>query len=387
MAVFPGSFAAPAAAAVWKLEAEAAGETLGGLLDYSLLEYDAKSGRYRLHDLARAFAVEVLPPEEEDGARLRHAEHYLNVLSAADELYLQGGERVLEGLALFDLELENLRAGQAWAASQAGRDEAAARLCSRYPDAGIYCLDLRLHSREQITWLEAGLAAARTLGDRSLQGAALGNLGLAYAALGQPGKAIEYYQQHLEIAREIGDRRGEGNALGNLGVAYKDLGQPGVAIEFYQRQLEITREIGDRRGEGAALGNLGLAYADLGRPEKAIEYHEQDLEVAREISDRRGEGAALGNLGNAYAALGRPGVAIEFYRQHLEIAREVGDRRGEAIGSWNLGDEYRKQGKLDEALSLMEVTLEYERSIGHADYEKDRQYVAALRAGGAKDKD
>ncbi len=103
----------------------------------------------------------------------------------------------------------------------------------------------------------------------------LGNLGIAYAALGDAGKAIEYYEQALVIAREIGDRRGEGAALGNLGIAYADLGDARKAIEYYEQALAIAREIGDRRGEGAALGNLGIAYAALGDARKAIEYYEQ----------------------------------------------------------------------------------------------------------------
>ena len=37
-----------------------------------------------------------------------------------------------------------------------------------------------------------------------------GNLGNAYAALGDPRKAIGYYDPALKIARKIGDRRGEG---------------------------------------------------------------------------------------------------------------------------------------------------------------------------------
>ena len=45
----------------------------------------------------------------------------------------------------------------------------------------------------------------------------LGNLGIAYSDLGEPRKAIEYYEQALKISRDIGDRRGEGNRLGNLG--------------------------------------------------------------------------------------------------------------------------------------------------------------------------
>ena len=109
-------------------------------------------------------------------------------------------------------------------------------------------------------------------------------------ALGQPQRAIDFFQQHLVIAREIGDRRGEGQALGNLGLAYADLGQPQRAIDFHQQALVISREIGDRRGEGNALGNLGLAYADLGQPQRAIEFYQQQLTIVREIGDRRGEG-------------------------------------------------------------------------------------------------
>ena len=97
----------------------------------------------------------------------------------------------------------------------------------------------------------------------------------------------------LAIAREIGDRRGEGNALGNLGIAWRDLGEPRKAIEYFEQKLAIAREIGDRRGEGNALGNLGLAWAALGEPRKAIDFYEQQLAIAREIGDRRGEGNAL----------------------------------------------------------------------------------------------
>jgi tetratricopeptide (TPR) repeat protein len=72
----------------------------------------------------------------------------------------------------------------------------------------------------------------------------------------------------------IGDRRGEGNALGNLGLAYAALGEARRAIEFYEQALVIDREIGDRRGEGADLGNLGSAYFTLGEARRAIEFYE-----------------------------------------------------------------------------------------------------------------
>ena len=152
----------------------------------------------------------------------------------------------------------------------------------------------------------------------------LGDLGSHRHRLGEVPKAIEHYQQALEISRDIGDRRGEGNHLGNLGNAYAGLGEMPKAIEHHLQALEISREIGDRRGEGNHLGNLGSAYARLGEVLKAIEHHQQALEISREIGDRRGEAADLGNLGLAYARLGEMPKAMEHYQQALEIFETVG---------------------------------------------------------------
>jgi tetratricopeptide (TPR) repeat protein len=49
----------------------------------------------------------------------------------------------------------------------------------------------------------------------------------------------------LVIDREIGDRRGEGADLGNLGRAYADLGQIEKARVCWQQALAIGQEIKD----------------------------------------------------------------------------------------------------------------------------------------------
>ncbi len=218
LAVFPATFDREAAAAVWERETDRANAAMGELLTASLVEWEA--GRYRLHDLARLFARGRLGGEETAVAELRHAAHYLEVLRRANALYKEGGAVLLRGLRLFDAEWPNIQAGQAWAAAHSQHDEPAAALCDGYPDAGTYCILLRLHPQEQIRWREGALAAARQRGDRSHEAVHLGNLGLAYLDLGEPRRAIELYEQCLVIAREIGDRRGEGYTLGNLGSAY-----------------------------------------------------------------------------------------------------------------------------------------------------------------------
>jgi len=352
------------------VDADELDEALGKLMARSFLNTQSSQAvvtdLYSLHDLTRLYATQKLLDENEYEETLtRHAEHFLEWASEANTLYKKGNENILVGLAQFRFIWFHLySAYERLLPSQKTRPQSADRWLSNFPGRCAYVLDLHLPPREKTLIMQTALDAARRLGDKKDEGIHLGNLGLAYADLGDARKAIEFYEQYLSIAREIGDRRGEGAALGYLGSAYYSLGDARKAIEFYEQALVISREIGDRRGEGNDLGNLGLAYADLGDARKAIEFYEQALVIAREIGDRRGEGADLGNLGLAYAALGDARKAIEFYEQALIIDREIGDRRGEGADLGNLGIAYAALGDARKAIEFYEQALTIDREIG-----------------------
>lgn len=267
------------------------------------------------------FAESRLKAPELEAARRRHALHYLEVLWATSKLYRQGGEALGQGLAFFDREWGNIQAGHSWAVAHSAEDEEAARLCSDYPHAGAYFLDLRRHPLERIAWIETALEAARRLKDSSAEAVHLGNLGNAYIGLGEIRRATMLYEAWLETTRRIGDRRGEGQALGNLGKAYLDLGKTDQAIKFFEEWLHIAQEIGDQRGIGIALGNLGNAYALLGDLQRAVDFYEKRLSIARSIGDKRGEGVSLVNLGAVYRDQGSLQRAVELYEKSLAIAR------------------------------------------------------------------
>ena len=381
LAVFPDTFDADAAAAVWEMEAGAANKSLGDLLQYSMLEWNSSTKRYRLHDLMRAFAHQRWTETESYAAALRHATRYGTVLAAAADLYLKGGDSIMRGLALFDLEWGNIQAGQAWAAAHAEEDGTAAKLCSAYPDRGAYILSLRQHPRESIRWREAALAAARKLKDMAAEGRHLGMLGYSYDDLGEYRRAIEYCEQQLAIARETGDRGGESAALGNLGVAYYSLGEHRRAIEYYEQTMTIKRDVGDRRGESAALGNLGATYYSLGEHRRAIEYHEQSMTIKRDIGDRRGESAALGNLGLAYYSLGEHRRATEYYEQQLAITREIGYRRGQGNALWNMSLALDKLGERKKAVEHAEAALKIYEQIESPNTAMVRQQLDIWRNG------
>jgi tetratricopeptide (TPR) repeat protein len=350
LSIFPASFDIDAARVVVQVpRAEGKGTTtnqqpIEGLLNLlyrrSLLEWDRQTRRYSLHDLVRVFGVDKLE-EGEAAVRISHAQHYARVAAQADDLFRRGGENLLTGLKLFDQERANIDAGWNWAREQLGSTSTQIdELLLGYANATIFVGGLRYDKRQElIPQLEAAIGAAQRLRRKGSEGSTLGNLGVAYADLGETRKAMQYHEQVLEITREIGDRRGQGSALGNLGHAYMDLGENRKAIQYYEQALEITREIGNRRGEGGALGSLGVAYEELGENRKAIQY----------------------------------------YEQALEITREIGDRQTEAITSWNLGELLAEEGDLAIAIELMQITVDFEREVGHTNAEEDAAQVEELR--------
>ena len=84
---------------------------------------------------------------------------------------------------------------------------------------------------------------------------------------GPGAEGARILQSGAALAREVGYRRGEATTLNAIGVAYEKIGQPQKALEFYDQALPILREIGYHRGEAQTLTNIGLIYDRIGQPQ------------------------------------------------------------------------------------------------------------------------
>lgn len=376
LSVFPAPFDERAACAV----AGADEGTLQVLLHRSLVEKE--KGRLRLNDLVAEYAQREMGAEALEEIWRNYVAHYTAVGNEANAAYLAGGENMLVGLRLFDLERAHVEAAFAWLKDRTDRPSAEALLALVL--AVAHTSDLRFHPRQRIQWLEAQLRSARATGHRDAESSALGNLGITHAAIGDTRKAIAYFNQVLTICRETGDRHGEGMTLNNLGIAYAALGDARKAIKYYEQRLVIAREMGDRRGEGAALNNIGSAHYDLGDARKVIENYEQSLVIKRETGDRRGEGQTLGNLGVAHASLGDARKAIEYYAQQLTITRETGDRRGEGKALWNSAILLAQRGNRQEAIFRAEEALRIYEAIEDPDVVEVRRELEKWKSAGGR---
>jgi tetratricopeptide (TPR) repeat protein/transcriptional regulator with XRE-family HTH domain len=385
-----------AAATLAALRIAPAGRLLDVLAGVHLLEETAP-GRYRFHDLVRAYAAERAqadePPLARGAAIGRLVAWYLHTADAADRVLMPGRRYVPldappphchslrftsyeQALAWCDAEQPNLVA-VAGQAAESGQDDSAWKLAAAL--WSFFCL--RRPLADWITTSRIGLAAARRTGNRRAEARALNGLGTAYFCLRRFEDSLNCFREALGIPGETGDDVwGEGIILNNLGELYWELSRLDDALACHQQALALFLRAGDRRGEGITLDNLGTTYRKLGRPADALTCHQQALVLFREAGDRRGEGMALNNLGETCRELGQPDDAIDHYRQSLNIRRQAGDRQGEAITLQDLGNALCYAGQPEAAQSYRRRALAIFEELGDPQAAQVRAHLGSAAA-------
>ncbi len=87
----------------------------------------------------------------------------------------------------------------------------------------------------------------------------MANMAKAQIELGQLPEAIESLEQGLSAARTTGNRTMEGQLLNSLAITHQERGNLGIALETYSAALEFARNIQDARG----MAFRHLSHVDL----------------------------------------------------------------------------------------------------------------------------
>jgi CHAT domain-containing protein/Tfp pilus assembly protein PilF len=174
----------------------------------------------------------------------------------------------------------------------------------------------------------------RAEGNKLLEVWPLRGAGLCYCALGEKTKALEYYEQMLQLLASTGTRV-EAVTLNDIGNLYFELGEKEKALEHLEQALDLFSLKGDKSGEATARDSIGNVYSYWGEKKKALEYYEQ-AKLLRGAPDP----VTLNNIGKVYADLGEKAKALERYGWAFLLHRAVGESRGEALTLNNIGELY-----------------------------------------------
>lgn len=204
----------------------------------------------------------------------------------------------------------------------------------------------------------------KNLDDQGGIASSYNNIGLVHRAQGDLDKAIEYNKKSLEIQEQLGDKQGIASALGNLGIIYQAQGNIKKAIDYNSRCLKIQEEIKDERGIAGSLNNIANLLIDQGNEDKALEYFNRSIEIYEKMNDYSGLAGAFSNIGGIYHSRGDYSEAIKFFQESLKIEEKIGDKSGIAGSLSKLGNVQHSLGNLKKAEDYYLKSLTLREDIG-----------------------
>jgi DNA-binding SARP family transcriptional activator/tetratricopeptide (TPR) repeat protein len=354
----------PAVAALAGLPPRETRLLLDALAHAHLIEPVA-GGRYRFHDLLRAYAAEKAR-EHDDPVERRLAVDalltwYSHTAHVADRRLYPASTRLVtrlaepahphavagrdEAWAWFTAERANLVAALHHAVEQ-NLDAHAVRLVDAF---GF--LILMGAWEERIETADAGLVAARRSGYRAHEANVLLSRGEALGHLHRPEAEADLVRA-AELGGEAGNTHIRIAALNDLGQLMRRQRRYAEALHHLEAALELSRGFDTGRWEAIVEGMIGAVHADLGNHRQVIEHAERSTRLRRRIGDPDGEACALAVLARGRQGIGDHDQAIAACRQAVALGRDSLGSQDETLAAplAILAESLHHLGRVDEAI-------------------------------------
>ena len=183
--------------------------------------------------------------------------------------------------------------------------------------------------------------------------------------VGEHERAITVGQRDLAIAADFGSFGQQVVSAFRLGQAYHALGEYGRAIEFFRRTAaSLSGDLIHERFGMAGLPSvftrawLGWCLAEQGQFTEALAHAEEGLRMAEEADHDFSIMIAIWGLGSLHVVRGHPDRAVPVLERGLAIERFAGLAILSPLVAAPLGAAYALLGRLGDALSLLEAAVE-----------------------------
>ncbi|WP_277208962.1 AfsR/SARP family transcriptional regulator [Isoptericola croceus] len=359
---------------------------LDALTQAHLVERD-RAGRYRQHDLLRAYAHERAwqddPPEVNERARTRLLEHYARAAAGAAGL-AQSDRSGADGLPA---GVHDAATGDRWLAKE--RDNVLdAVAVARVEDATTvfelveaYGHHLRVTGRhEEALRLHAQqLALAESVGDLGAARAARMGVGNVRMRAGDRAGAEADYRAAAAVSERADDPLGRAAAVMNLGGLAFDRGRLLLADARLQESVHVFREHREPVGLTIGLCRLGDSALAAGRPEEAEQHFAEALRWSDEHDVAIARGEALVGLAESALACGDSSRAEEHAREAMAMSEDHPGSEDEPVALSALAAVRITQGRTAEADELFSTVMRLAHRLGAVDVTMSviRRYVVA----------
>ncbi|MFJ3899911.1 tetratricopeptide repeat protein [Streptomyces sp. NPDC090083] len=207
-------------------------------------------------------------------------------------------------------------------------------------------------------------AQARSDGRSADEAVSLNYLGDIYRLTGELRAAGEAVESAYVLHTAAGNRHGQALSLHHRGELQRIQGEHVAAEISFMQSLALNRAIGYQHGEADLLAHLGHNSEQAGDLTAAENSLLAALQLARGLDNLHAEGDTLQHLGQVYRRMGQLDTATAHLSRACEIHRHLGHRFGEANSLRDLADVHALAGDLTAAFGALDTALQIHRTLG-----------------------
>jgi tetratricopeptide (TPR) repeat protein len=362
---------------------------LRDLAESNLIELSARPGRYRFHDLVKAYARGKFAkdPEQKQRVAMDRMLDWLSYSALRANFTLTGqiGRAKLPDIRM--AEIDSIASAAEWMKDEVDNGIASISLLAERGagDRAKSCAVQLVFACEVVgdwqAWgraIEQGLRAVEDYPDSLTE----------ITMLVSKANLLRFqrdFKAALDMAeciysKSLATRNKEliANAAKLLGCLKIEVGEQEGALSLLEESLNLNRELGLTHEVGKALYNLGTVHRASGRTEEAIRHFEKDLQICLEANDLPGAAETMNTLALTHMEIGEFSQAEIYQYDALKIFQQIDNPHKVSMVCNDLAISLRHQGKTDEAIDLHYEDIERCKECGNKSGEALAKVNAAV---------
>lgn len=209
--------------------------------------------------------------------------------------------------------------------------------------------------------LSAVQLAKRTDNKEALQRAYTNN-GIAHYINGDLLKAMQNYEEGLQVFEKQNQNISTARILGNMGNILHQQDKNERALFFYQEALDLYTKFADSRGIAICQINIGAQFGSLGRHQEALDSFFEALKIFKESGIEHDEIGILMNIAHHSAKLGDIEQSRAFYNKAVVISDNLEDNISKGRILYNLAIIAKDYDDCSEAIDYAEECIKLTES-------------------------
>ncbi|MFD9701345.1 tetratricopeptide repeat protein [Lentzea sp. NPDC059081] len=355
---------------------------LAGLTAANLVEQYVP-GRFRMHDLVRACAAELVQEPETAPASRRMLDFLLHTTESAAIALNRNRDRqhlgvIADGTAY--VPITNTDEAFRWYHAELATLSAAARQSTTsYAWQIPWAMTSFLYRQGRWTeWAELHEAALDRADDDHARARTLRLLGNAYTLLDRRDEGRAQHERAQALFESLDDAHGLARTHHARAWAHGRFGENREAIAHAEEALRLYRGYGNSSGEAHALDAAGWFHAQLREFEKALDYCTRALEMHTELGDASGMADDYDSLGYIHHHLGDTERSFAEYDKAIALWQELGAAYDEAVTLVRVGEAHEDGGDRPAALATWQRALEIFVQLDHPEADTVRAKLTAI---------